>query len=78
MTLQQQQLDELAEWMTNMEDKIQSQGPMGSDLPEIKQQIQSHKVCIHTYKNMNAGTVLEKKKGHKANVSNKSIKKSSH
>lgn len=46
MTLQQKQLDELAEWMTNMEDQIQTQGPMGSDLPEIKQQIQKHKVSI--------------------------------
>ncbi|XP_063403799.1 dystrophin-like isoform X1 [Mytilus trossulus] len=43
MTLQQKQLDELAEWMTNMEDQIQTQGPMGSDLPEIKQQIEKHK-----------------------------------
>ena len=43
MTLQQQQLDELADWLTNMESKIAVQGMMGSELAAIKQQVEDHK-----------------------------------
>ena len=43
MTLQQQQLDELADWLTNMESKIAVQGMMGSDLAAIRQQVEDHK-----------------------------------
>ena len=43
MTLQQQQLDELADWLTNMEAKIATQGMMGSELAAIRQQVEDHK-----------------------------------
>ena len=43
MLLQQQQLDELADWLTNMEAKISTQGMMGSDLAAIRQQVEDHK-----------------------------------
>ena len=44
MLLQQKQLDELAEWMANMEDQIQNQEAIGSDLEAIQAQVNKHKV----------------------------------
>lgn len=43
MSLQQQQLDDLADWLTKMEDKIQGQQQLGSDLAQVKQQVEEHK-----------------------------------
>ena len=44
MELQQQQLDELAEWLTGMEERINKQEPVGADLEAIKKQVEDHKV----------------------------------
>ena len=44
MELQQQQLDELAEWLTRMEERINKQEPVGADLEAIKKQVEEHKV----------------------------------
>lgn len=46
MELQQQQLDELAAWLTQMEDRINTQEAMGCDLDSIKKQVEEHKVKI--------------------------------
>ncbi|XP_053396069.1 dystrophin-like isoform X7 [Mercenaria mercenaria] len=43
MTLQQQQLDELADWLTKMEERISVEKKLGSDLSHVKQQIEDHK-----------------------------------
>ncbi|KAL3882693.1 hypothetical protein ACJMK2_029006, partial [Sinanodonta woodiana] len=43
MTLQQQQLDELASWLAKMEERIANQGPIGTDLQTIKAQVDEHK-----------------------------------
>lgn len=43
MALQQQQLDDLAEWLTKMEEKIRVQRKLGSDLDQVKQQVEEHK-----------------------------------
>ena len=45
MELQQQQLDDLATWLTQMEDRIHKQEPVGADLESIKRQVEDHKVC---------------------------------
>ena len=44
MSLQQRQLDDLATWLTAMEERISGQRRLGSDLAEIRQQIDDHKV----------------------------------
>ncbi|XP_070191463.1 dystrophin-like isoform X2 [Littorina saxatilis] len=44
MELQQQQLDELAGWLTHMEERIKTQEPVGSDLDAIKKQVEDHKL----------------------------------
>jgi hypothetical protein len=44
MDLQQQQLDDLAGWLTGMEERINQQEPVGSDLEAIKRQVEEHKV----------------------------------
>ncbi|KAK3089530.1 hypothetical protein FSP39_004327 [Pinctada imbricata] len=43
MLLQQKQLDELAEWMANMEEEIRNQESIGSDLEAIQGQVNKHK-----------------------------------
>ncbi|XP_067674722.1 dystrophin-like isoform X3 [Haliotis asinina] len=43
MDLQQQQLDELASWLGQMEERINQQEPLGSDLDSIKRQVSEHK-----------------------------------
>lgn len=43
MSLQQQQLDELAEWLTRMEERVSVEKKLGSDLSQVKQQIEDHK-----------------------------------
>ena len=44
MELQQQQLDELAAWLTAMEERIKKQEPVGAHLEAIKTQVEEHKV----------------------------------
>ena len=44
MELQQAQLDRLAEWLTDMEQKISQHGPIASDLDTIQSQVDTHKV----------------------------------
>ncbi|XP_076466610.1 dystrophin-like isoform X3 [Babylonia areolata] len=44
MELQQHQLDELASWLVWMEEKINNQDPVGTDLETIKTQVDDHKV----------------------------------
>ncbi|KAK7483287.1 hypothetical protein BaRGS_00025454, partial [Batillaria attramentaria] len=44
MELQQQQLDELGAWLTSMEDRINKQEAVGSDLEAIKMQVEEHKL----------------------------------
>ncbi|XP_052240299.1 dystrophin-like isoform X2 [Dreissena polymorpha] len=43
MSLQQQQLDDLAEWLTKMEARISVERKLGSDLVQIRQQIEEHR-----------------------------------
>ena len=43
MALQQQQLDDLADWLSIMEDKIKVHRKLGSDLDQVKQQVEEHK-----------------------------------
>lgn len=43
MKLQQLQLHELAAWLTKAEARIESSGPIGSDLETVKQQVEDHK-----------------------------------
>ncbi|XP_076373889.1 LOW QUALITY PROTEIN: dystrophin-like [Tachypleus tridentatus] len=42
MELQQQQLNSLRRWLTEMEDKISRLGPVGPDLPAVYRQIEQH------------------------------------
>ena len=44
MSLQQQQLDELADWLTKMEARIARERKLGSDLGEIRKQVEDHKL----------------------------------
>ena len=44
MDLQQGQLDSLATWLTQMEERISHQQDVGADLDQIKQQVEEHKV----------------------------------
>ncbi|WAR08800.1 DMD-like protein, partial [Mya arenaria] len=43
MSLQQKQLDELATWLTQMEARISVAGKLGSDLAQVRRQIEDHK-----------------------------------
>uniref|UniRef100_A0A1W7RAQ1 Protein detached n=1 Tax=Hadrurus spadix TaxID=141984 RepID=A0A1W7RAQ1_9SCOR len=43
MGLQQQQLDSLKKWLTDMEDRISHLGPIGPDLAAVRQQIEQQK-----------------------------------
>ncbi len=44
MTLQQKQLDDLAEWLAKTEERIATQESLGSDLAQIREQVDEHKV----------------------------------
>ncbi len=44
MRLQQGQLDQLADWLEQMEAKIEHWGPIGKDLDVIGSQVERHKV----------------------------------
>ena len=43
MDLQQNQLDRLGSWLTQMETRIKDHGPIGSDLDTIQKQVETHK-----------------------------------
>jgi len=45
MDLQQQQLNQLSDWLTRMEAGIKSHPPVGSSEEQVKQQLQIHQVC---------------------------------
>ena len=47
MRLQQGQLDQLAEWLGQMETKIEKWGPIGHDLDTISTQVDGHKVVTY-------------------------------
>lgn len=56
MDLQNQQLAQLADWLTKTEErtkKIDSE-PLGPDLEDLKRQVEEHKVCygIHVLHNL--------------------------
>ena len=44
MELQQAQLDRLAEWLGDMEQRISQHGPVAADLDTIQTQVDTHKV----------------------------------
>ena len=44
MSLQQNQIDQLADWLTQAEKKIEKQDSIGSDLEAVKAQVDEHKV----------------------------------
>ena len=44
MRLQQGQLDQLADWLGQMERKIEKWGPIGQDVDTISSQVDTHKV----------------------------------
>ena len=44
MELQQGQLDDLASWLTSMEERVEKQQNIGADLEAIKAQVEEHKV----------------------------------
>ena len=46
MTLQQKQLDDLAEWLAKTEERIATQESLGSDLAQIREQVDEHKVWL--------------------------------
>ena len=46
MTLQQKQLDDLAEWLAKTEERIATQESLGSDLAQIREQVDEHKVRL--------------------------------
>ena len=48
MELQQKQLDQLAEWLAQMEQLIAEHPEVGPDLESIKKQITAHKVLYVT------------------------------
>ena len=50
MRLQQGQLDQLADWLGQMENRIEKWGPIGQDLDTISSQVDSHKV--HGYRHV--------------------------
>ena len=62
MELQQAQLDRLAEWLTDMEQKISQHGPIASDLDTIQSQVDTHKVSASLYCNK-VWTMVKKRKG---------------
>ncbi|XP_072021772.1 utrophin-like [Amphiura filiformis] len=43
MTLQQKQLDDLGEWLAKTEERIATQESLGSDLAQIREQVDEHK-----------------------------------
>lgn len=47
MDLQNQQLAQLAEWLTKTEERTKKTDlePLGPDLEDLKRQIEEHKVC---------------------------------
>ena len=44
MDLQQKQIDELADWLTVAEQRINSSEVIGSDLDTVRRQVEDHKV----------------------------------
>ena len=44
MSLQQNQIDQLADWLTEAEKTIEKQDTIGSDLDAVKAQVEEHKV----------------------------------
>ena len=46
MELQQKQINELADWLTVAEQKINSSETIGSDLDTVRRQVEDHKVVI--------------------------------
>ena len=44
MTLQQKQLDDLGEWLAKTEERIATHESLGSDLAQIREQVDEHKV----------------------------------
>lgn len=46
MDLQQKQIDELADWLTVAEQRINSSEVIGSDLDTVRRQVEDHKVCF--------------------------------
>lgn len=47
MDLQQKQIDELADWLTVAEKRINSAQTIGSDLDTVRRQVEDHKVMIN-------------------------------
>ena len=39
----------LLEWLADAEQSLKFQGPLSEDPEAIKEQIETHKVCVHTY-----------------------------
>ena len=46
MTLQQMQLNKLAEWLTVAEQRMCEAGAIGSDLEIVRRQVEQHKVFL--------------------------------
>ena len=46
MDLQQKQIDELADWLTVAEQRINSSEVIGSDLDTVRHQVEDHKVPV--------------------------------
>ncbi len=44
MRLQQAQLDQLADWLSQMEGTVEKWGPIGDNLDTISSQVDTHKV----------------------------------
>ena len=51
MDLQQKQIDELADWLTVAEQRINSSEVIGSDLDTVRRQVEDHKVCLFVFVN---------------------------
>ena len=59
MDLQQQQLNQLSEWLTRMEAGIKSHPPVGGSEQQVMQQLQTHQVCMQlVFKPCSSSTAL--------------------
>lgn len=52
MDLQNQQLAQLADWLTKTEERTRKidLDPLGPDLEDLKHQVEEHKVCFQRHK----------------------------
>jgi len=47
MDLQQQQLNQLSDWLNQMEARINSHPPIGGSEQQVMQQLETHRVCMY-------------------------------